>query len=170
MKVTRKIVMSLIGAAGVALAGTALAHPGGYGGMGRGMGPGMMGGMGACAAAGAEPSAACPMMGAGAMQGGGGCALGGPGAAQGLMTDEERQAFAEKMRSAKTHEERHKLALENRTEMQKRATERGIELPPMSGPRMGHGGGPGMGRGWGHGAGYGWGPGPMRGNTPEAAR
>ena len=71
MKVTRKIMMNVIGAAGLAMASTAaLAHPGWYGGMGRGM----MYGVGPCAAAGAETPAACPMMGPGAMRGGGGCA------------------------------------------------------------------------------------------------
>jgi hypothetical protein len=83
------------------------------------------------------------------------------------MTDDERQAFLDKMRNAKTPEERQKLALENRAEMQKRAAERGIELPPMRGPRMGYGGGPGMRQGGGPGMGYGWGPGPRRGAAPE---
>lgn len=50
-------------------------------------------------------------------------------AARGLMTPEERTAFREKMRAAKTPEERQQLALANRTEMQKRAAEKGITLP-----------------------------------------
>lgn len=50
-------------------------------------------------------------------------------ATRGLMTPEERSAFREKMRTAKTPEERQQLALANRAEMQKRAAEKGITLP-----------------------------------------
>ena len=46
-----------------------------------------------------------------------------------LMTREERTALQEKMRNAKTPEERHELAQATREEMQKRAKEKGIELP-----------------------------------------
>jgi Spy/CpxP family protein refolding chaperone len=42
------------------------------------------------------------------------------------VTPEERSAFQEKMRNAKTPEERQKLAEANRAEMQKRAQEKGI--------------------------------------------
>ena len=52
-----------------------------------------------------------------------------------LMTPEERTAFQDKMRSAKTPEERRQLALANRTEMQKRAQEKGITLPEHRGSR-----------------------------------
>ena len=45
------------------------------------------------------------------------------------------------MRSAKTPEERQKLAEANRAEMEKRATEKGITLPEHSGPQ-GRGMGP----------------------------
>lgn len=56
-----------------------------------------------------------------------------------LMTDQERQAMKEKMRAAKSPEERQKLMTANRAEMEKRAKEKGITLPaPRSGPH-GHG-------------------------------
>lgn len=61
--------------------------------------------------------------------------------AQSLMTPEERTAFRDKMRNAKTPEERQQLALANRAEMQKRATEKGITLPEHRGPH-GRGTGP----------------------------
>ena len=64
-----------------------------------------------------------------------------PQAAQQLMTPEERTATMEKMRSAKTPEERQQIATATRTEMQKRATEKGITLPEHSGPQ-GRGMGP----------------------------
>ncbi len=54
-------------------------------------------------------------------------------AAQSLVTPEERSAMQEKMRAAKTPEERQQIASANRTEMQKRATEKGITLPEHSG-------------------------------------
>jgi hypothetical protein len=83
--------------------------------MGGGMGPGMMmhGGMGA-----------------GMMHGG----FGGPTAGAQLMTPEERTALQEKMRNAKTPEERQKLADATHAEMQKRAKEKGIALPEAHGP------------------------------------
>ena len=65
----------------------------------------------------------------------------GRGAMSQLMTPEERDAFREKMRSARTPEERRQLADANRAEMQKRAQEKGITLPEHRG-RHGH-----MGRG-----------------------
>ena len=46
-----------------------------------------------------------------------------------LMTQEERAALQEKMRNAKTPEERRELAQATHEEMQKRAKEKGIELP-----------------------------------------
>jgi hypothetical protein len=61
------------------------------------------------------------------------------GAGQQLMTPEERSALMEKMRSAKTPEERQKLAEETHAEMQKRAKEKGITLPEHGGPRAGFG-------------------------------
>jgi len=50
---------------------------------------------------------------------------GGMGAGHSLMTPEERTALQEKMRNAKTPEERHKIAQATREEMQKRAKETG---------------------------------------------
>ena len=64
-------------------------------------------------------------MGPGMMHGG----FAGPMAGQQLMTPEERTALQEKMRNARTPEERQKLAEANRAEMQKRAKEKGITLP-----------------------------------------
>jgi len=63
----------------------------------------------------------------------------GPMGGQQLMTPEERSALQEKMRNAKTPEERQKLVEANRTEMQKRAKEKGITLPQPHGPRAGFG-------------------------------
>ena len=53
------------------------------------------------------------------------------------MTPEERTALQEKMRNAATPEERQKLAEATRTEMQKRAQEKGITLPEGRAPRTG---------------------------------
>jgi hypothetical protein len=61
----------------------------------------------------------------------------GHGAGQQLLTPEERTAMREKMRNAKTPEERQQIAAANRAEMQKRATEKGITLPEGRGPRHG---------------------------------
>lgn len=108
MKRTHKIAMGMVAASGLALSvATAYAHPG----MGGGMGPGWAG-MG--------------LMGHGPM--------GGVMAGQQLMTPEERTALMEKMRNAKTPEERQKLAEENHAQMQKRAKEKGITLPEYRGP------------------------------------
>jgi hypothetical protein len=63
----------------------------------------------------------------------------GPAAAQQLMTPEEQRAMIEKMQSAKTPEERQKLAEANRAEMEKRAKEEGITLPQAHGPHAGFG-------------------------------
>jgi hypothetical protein len=63
----------------------------------------------------------------------------GPAAAQQLMTPEERTALMEKMRNAKTPEERQKIAEATRTEMEKRAKEKGITLPEHRGPHAGFG-------------------------------
>jgi hypothetical protein len=57
-------------------------------------------------------------------------------AAQQLMTPEERTATMEKMRAAKTPEERHQIVITLRAEMQKRATEKGITLPEQHGPHL----------------------------------
>ena len=114
------IVMSLITASSLALAASvALAHPGF--GPGAGHGPGMGMGMG--------PGAGCGggMMGQGAGPFGGQAGTGTP-----LMTPEERTAMHERMRSATTVEERQRLMAENRTEMQRRAAERGITCPGLA--------------------------------------
>ncbi len=46
-----------------------------------------------------------------------------------LMSEEERNAFRDKMRNAKTPEERQQIAAAGRSEMEKRAAEKGITLP-----------------------------------------
>lgn len=118
MKRTHKVAMGIVAATGLALSvSVAYAHPG----MGGGMGPMGMGGMG---------------QGMGGAMGHG--PMGGAMAGQQLMTPEERVALMEKMRSAKTPEERQKLAEANHAEMQKRAKEKGITLPEHRGP-MGFG-------------------------------
>lgn len=109
MKFSRKIAIGAAAALGLA-AGVVIAQPGQMGGaMGKhgqmaGMQHGQMGGMGH-----------------GPMGGMGKGRMGG----QQLMTPEERSALQEKMRSAKTPEERQKIAEAQRAEMHKRATERG---------------------------------------------
>ena len=90
-------------------------------------------GLGVTAAAFAHPGAMGDGMGPGMMHGG----VAHPMLAQQLMTPEERTALQEKMRNAKSFEERQKLAIANRAEMQKRAKERGITLPEHRGPRAG---------------------------------
>lgn len=52
-----------------------------------------------------------------------------PQAGQQLMTPDERTAMRDKMRNAKSTEERQQIAQANHSEMQKRATEKGITLP-----------------------------------------
>ena len=63
-----------------------------------------------------------------------------------LMTPEERQAYMDKMRNAKTPEERTKLRDEHRAEMQRRAKEKGVTLPSRA-VACPCPGGPGGGRG-----------------------
>lgn len=65
---------------------------------------------------------------------------GGRGAGPQLMTPQEREALHEKMRSAKTPEERQALAAATRAEMEKRARDKGIALPERHGrgPEGGH--------------------------------
>jgi len=121
---SRKWKKALVGVAAVAavgVAGLVVAHPG------AGLGPqgGGPGGFGPGGMAGKAPM----------MHGG----FAGPMAGQQLMTPEEQQAFVEKMRNAKTPEERQKLAEANRAEMEKRAKEKGITLPQPHGPRAGVG-------------------------------
>ena len=110
MKFSRKIAIGAAAALGLA-AGVVIAHPGQMGGaMGKqgpmaGMQHGQMGGM-----------QHGPM---------GGMGQGRMGA-QHSMTPEERSAFQEKMRNAKTPEERQKIAESQRAEMHKHATERSV--------------------------------------------
>lgn len=134
MKRFYKIIAGLSAIGSLALAGTVHAHPGDMenGMMQGGMGHhGMMGGgMG-------------HRMGAGMGPGSMGQGYSGQGMAQQLMTPEERTAMQEKMRNAKTPEERQQLAAANHAEMHKRAQEKGITLPERGGP--GAGMGPGFG-------------------------
>ena len=76
-----------------------------------------------------------------------------------MMTTQERQAYRERMRTAKTAEERERLRLEHHEQMVLRARERGITLPDQP-PMRGGGMGPGTGAGRGPGGG---GPGPLPG-------
>ncbi len=148
MKTFNKIATAV--ALSLGLATTAYAHPGQ---MGNGMGPG------------AQQGGQHPMqgnMGQGRMQGmnhGGKHAAGGqqanrgegcdgakaqgtrPQAGQQLMTPDERTAMRDKMRNAQSPEERQQIALANHSEMQKRATEKGITLPEH-GNHQGRGLGP----------------------------
>jgi hypothetical protein len=116
MKRSHKLAVGIAASLGLGLGAAAVfAHPGQMGGaMGMhaqgGMQHGQMGGMGHGAVGGQQ-----------------------------LLTPEERSAFQEKMRDAKTPEERQKLVEANRTEMQKRAKEKGITLPQPHGPRAGFG-------------------------------
>ena len=132
MKQSHKFAAGLIASLslGVAVA-AAYAQPGPMGG---GKGPHMQGGMQHGAKGGAQ-HAMTGGRGHGGMSGG----AAGLGAGPELMTQEERSAMIEKMRNARTPEERQKIAEENRTEMQKRAQEKGITLPEHRGPHAGFG-------------------------------
>lgn len=70
-----------------------------------------------------------------------------------LMTQQERDAHRNKMRSAKTHEEQQRIRNEHHEQMKVRAKERGVTLPDAPpagrGPGMGPGPGGGMGPGGG---------------------
>jgi len=110
-------------------------------------------GPGPCAFYGAQPGTgagygpgwrmgAGPAMGPGwrmAFAGRMGPGFGGPAFGNQLMTPEERTALIEKMRNAKTPEERQQIAAANHAEMQNRAQEKGIALPEQRGPRAGFG-------------------------------
>lgn len=67
-----------------------------------------------------------------------------------LMTQQERNAYRQKMRAAKTQEEREQIRLEHHKEMQQRAKEKGVTLPDEP-PARGGGMGPGSGMGPGGG-------------------
>ncbi len=157
MKRTYKTAAGIVASLSLGMAVLAHAHDGkmgegmGHGTMGGGMGHGGMmqgmsdgmghGGMGHGGMGhGGMMQGMSGGMGHGAMGGGMGQGhMDGQSAGQQLMTPEEHSAFREKMRSAATQEERQKLALANRTEMQKRAKEKGITLPEGRGPRVGAG-------------------------------
>jgi len=137
MKPTYKFAAGVIASLGLGIAvATAYANPGQMGG---GMGPQSKGGMQHGTQGGMQHGAQ------GGMQHGtqGGTQHGGMGggaehgAGQQLMTPEERTALQEKMRNAKTPEERQQIATATRTEMEKRAKEKGITLPEHSGPHFG---------------------------------
>jgi len=120
MKNSYKIVAGVAVALSFGVAAVAFAHPGPMsGGMGGGMGHGMRGDMGQ------------GMM----MQGG----PAGTATGQQLMTPDERSAMMEKMRSAKTPEERQKFADANHAQMEQRAKDKGITLPHAHGLRAGFG-------------------------------
>jgi len=120
MKPTYKLAAGVIASLGLGIAvATAYANPGQMGG-------GMEHGKG-----GMQHGAQ------GGMQHGGMGGGAGHGAGQQLMTPEERTALQEKMRNAKTPEERQQIATATRTEMEKRAKEKGITLPEHSGPYFG---------------------------------
>ena len=53
-----------------------------------------------------------------------------------LMTPAERLSMMDKMIDAKTPEERQAVMTENHSEMEKRAKNKGITLPPGNGPHM----------------------------------
>lgn len=134
MKQSRKFALAVIASVGLGVAAAAYAQQGSMGG---GMGHdgqggtqqgGMMGGMGPGGTGGMQQ---------GGMMGGMGGGMTGHGAAQQLMTPEERTALMEKIHDARTPEERQQIAAAARTEMQKRAREKGITLPEHHGPRFG---------------------------------
>ncbi|WP_431854946.1 hypothetical protein [Azospirillum sp.] len=83
-----------------------------------------------------------------------------------LMTQQERTDYRNRMRQAKTAEERERVRQEHHSQMQARAQERGVTLPdePPARPRGGMGKGPGPAGGPG-----GAGPmGPGAGRGPAA--
>jgi hypothetical protein len=81
-----------------------------------------------------------------------------------MMTDQERNEYREKMRNARSPEERQAVRDEHHKAMQARAKERGVTLPDQPrGPGAGMGPGRGMGPGAGMGPGGGMGPGAGKG-------
>ncbi|OGA25971.1 MAG: hypothetical protein A3I02_11030 [Betaproteobacteria bacterium RIFCSPLOWO2_02_FULL_67_26] len=138
MKQSHKFAVGIAASLGLGIAvAAAYANPGQMGG---GMGPQMKGGMQHGAQAGMQHGAqggAQHGMKGGTGHGGMGGGAAGHGAGAQLMTPEERTALQEKMRNAKTPEERQQIADATRTEMQKRAQEKGITLPEHRGPHFG---------------------------------
>ena len=114
MKQSHKFVAGVVASLGLGIAvATAYADPGQMGG---GMQHGAQGGM---------------------QHGGMGAGAAVHGAGQQLMTPEERTGLQEKMRNAKTPKERQQIATATRTEMEKRAKEKGITLPEHRGSHFG---------------------------------
>jgi len=129
MKPSHKFAAGIVASLGLGIAvATAYAQPGQ---MGDGMGHEMKGGMQHGAKGGMQHGAK------GGTQHGGMGGGAGHGAGQQLMTPEERTALQEKMRNARTPEERQQIATATRTEMEKRAKEKGITLPEHRGPHFG---------------------------------
>ena len=130
MKVINKIAIGIVTVLGLGVAAATVHAQQGPMGM---MGPGMMG------------SRMMGMMGGSGMMGGGGPGMmGGRMMAfnqsnQQLMTPEERIALQDKMSKATTIEERQKIAVANRAEMEKMAKEKGITLPLQHSPLGGYG-------------------------------
>lgn len=110
MKTVNKIVISIATVMGLGLT-VAYAQPGSMGNMGNGMSPGMMRGHMM------EHNANMKIM-------------------RELMTPAERLAMMDKMMDAKTVEERQAIMMTTHTEMEKRAKDKGITLPPGHGPQM----------------------------------
>jgi len=107
--------LALIALLGAAFATPLLAQPGpGMGMMGGGMGMGGMGGMG---------------MGGMGMGGGPGMRFAQNNGVWSLMTPEERIANQNKMRAVKTYDECKLVQTEQRTLMESRAKEKGLNLP-----------------------------------------
>lgn len=142
MKQSHKFALAVIASVGLGVAAAAYAQPGsGGGGMGHDAGGGtqqggMMGGMGGMQQGGMGPGGMSGTQ-QGGMMGGMGGGMTEHGAAQQLMTPEERTALMEKMHNARTPEEHQQIAAATRAEMQKRAQERGITLRGHHGPRSG---------------------------------
>lgn len=70
-----------------------------------------------------------------------------------LMTPQERNEYQNRMRAAKTDQEREAIRLEHHKQMQARAKAQGKTLPDMPPAGMGPGGGMGAGGGKGMGPG-----------------
>lgn len=79
-----------------------------------------------------------------------------------LMTPQERSEYSNRMRAAKTEQEREQIRKEHHEQMKVRANEKGVTLPDQP-PARGGGMGPGKGMGPGMGPGGG-GMGPGMGN------
>ena len=74
-----------------------------------------------------------------------------------LMTSQERAAYRNQLRDARTEQERERIRTEHHQAMQERARERGVRLPDM--PAVPGGPGPGFAPGGGFGPGPGMGGG-----------